>query len=360
MGNDIISSWIERKKTFIMQTTLLFIKYLVDEKVKLNKTVEYMTRIYFRDFYLIDYHSYEELDTYFSLATSKDDLLKKSLLSAIRFYKENGIEEKIEEDIRTIVLLANSFYLALSLNEIMDACYDKNSTDFISPFFKKYQNKMRICKEGKLPKLEEEVTTLFKKELAIYRKFFKCLEDSQFHLTLELILDYTSGYMVYGKQDIRMLLRYAKNEVEQVYQEKFYFQHLLIILEKIEIVIIKNMMANDNFHCYFVEVPLAFIEKENCYETIKKIGSHLQFRQRVVFVFSYKEIMRHSKVLEMLRKDGFKVAIKDLEELELSEKIVSTVQYLFIRPELLDGNPSYLSSCEDKDIHFILWEGEVS
>ena len=52
MGNDIISAFLERKRKTTIRSSLLFVKYLVDDKAKLNKTIEKIVSIYYRDFYL--------------------------------------------------------------------------------------------------------------------------------------------------------------------------------------------------------------------------------------------------------------------------------------------------------------------
>lgn len=359
MGNDILSLFIERKKSFIIQNALLFIRYLVDEKGNLYRTIEKITTIYFRDFWLEENLDFEELNSYFSLQNSKDIYLKQSLLSSIRFYQENVMEEKITQDIRLIVLLSNALYLSITLSHLLDKNYEKREEEWVPSFLKKYQNKIRLLEESKRTDFEGELFQSLKKEAAVYRKFFKTLENSQFSYTLEPILDYQNGYFVKGTYDIKMISRYSSKEIEQVYEKKNYqLDHALVTLEMLSFQYLKDLLLENVEPEYFLTIPFSLIEKEAYYEQVKTILGFLPFRKKIVFVFSYDDCTRHMKTLKALAHDQIRIGVNDLEE-EVDERIFESVKYVFISPSFLESHSKYYPLFEDKEIRFILWEGGI-
>ena len=350
MGNDMVSIFIERKKAFTIRLSLLFMKYLVDEKVRLQKTIDKITNLYFDQF-----HSSEDL-SYFSLQNSKDNLLKKSLLSVLSFYQENHMEEQIEKDIKPVILLSNLLYLSLSLEEYLDHHYGDKDNSYLTSFFKKYQNKLGSCKEEKKESLKKELSLLLKKEEAVYQKFFKALADSQYRIQLNPLLDYPNGYLVIGEYEIKMLSRYSPKEVHQVYQKKeIYGNHFLITLERLSMHYLQHDFLRKENNQYFLPVFRELLEKDSYYQSVKKILQNEGFRKRCVFLFSYKEVKRHKKILEKMKSDHFSIGLKNIEG-ELEEEILSQASYLLIDSSFLESHSSYSHFLDEQKIRFILWE----
>ncbi len=331
MGNDILSAFIERKRKATIRSSLLFIKYLIDDKAKLNKTIEKIVSIYYRDFYLHEKVNLDELNQYFSTDNVKDDLLKMSLLSTIYFYKENEIEDKIKNDIHTIIFLSNALYLSLVLIQVVDKNYEKDYQTWFDIFVKKYQSRLKITEEGKKKEFETELSNFIKKEVSTYRKFFKLLEDGQYQIELEPLLDYSNGYLVRGIYEIKMLSRYSPQEIRQVYQKKeFYLEQFLINIERLSTNCLQEILTEKTPSKYFL------------------------------FVFSYKEISRHTKKLKDFANKGYALGMKNIEGVEMKQNSFDFIQYIFTTPEFLENHSKSYSLWEDKDIRFILWEGELS
>lgn len=361
MGNDIVSAFIERKKDIIKRSSLFFVKYLVDEKVKLNRTIESMTAIYFRDFYLQEEFDFQELESYFSIPNLKDDLLKESLLSAIRFYKENGIESKIEEDIKTIVLLSNAFFLTLNLELFLEKNLEKNSQEWLKLFLRKYQNKIRINNEEKKNEFEKELFSFVKKEESVYKKFFKLLESSQFHVSLTPLLDYTNGYIAESYYEIKSLSRYSEKEIKQVFQKKnIYLNQFIITLERLSIHFLKQLIEGKPIPKFFIYTPIDIVEKETYWQMVKSVTVNCYFRSSLVFVFSHHYLSHHAKVAKTLVENDFSLGVVNLKEVEMSPNSFEYVKYVFISPSFLDSHSRYYTMWEDKNIRFIIWEGEMA
>lgn len=360
MGNDIISAFLERKRKTTIRSSLLFVKYLVDDKAKLNKTIEKIVFIYYRDFYLQKEVDFQELENYFSIE-NKDEIIKASLLSAIRFYKESGIENKIQSDTRTIVLISNALFLSLVLGRAIDRNYGKDSTTWLESFLQKYQGKMRMIASDKVLEFEKELSNFVKKEEALYRKFFKLLEDSQYSVELEPLLDYGNGYLVKGNYEIKMLSRYSAKEVEQVYQKKeFYLEQFLITLEELSIHFLKQLLVGKELPKYFISMPISIIEKEKYSALLETITANMLFRKSVVLVFQYKEFIHQIKNIKNFVQKGFFIGVKDVQEIEMKPNSFDYVDYVFTSPNFLETHSKNYSLWEDKDIRFILWEGDLS
>lgn len=361
MGNDILTAFIERKRKTTIRSSLLFVKYLVDDKAKLNKTLEKMVSIYYRDFYLQENIDFKELDDYFITENFKDVCIKACLLSSIRFYKENGIEDKIKEDIRTIVLITNAIYLSLVLGFSIDRDYDKESPNWLELFLKKYQNKMRMIDSNKVSEFEQELVTLVKKEESCYRKFFKLLDDTQYQAQLEPLLDYSNGYLVRGTYTIKMLSRYSSKEVEQVFKKKeFYLEQFLITIERISIHFLKQILAGKELPKYFLPTPIELLDREKYITILENISSYPLFKNALVFVFDYRDILHHTKSVKPFVQKQFLVGVKNLEEVEMKPNSFEYVSYVFTSPKFLEKHSENYSLWEDKDIRFIIWEGELS
>ncbi len=361
MGNDIISAFIERKRKTTIRSSLLFVKYLVDDKAKLNKSLEKMISIYYRDFYLQEDVDFKELNEYFITDNFKDNLVKASLLSAIRFYKENGIADKIKTDIRTIVLITNAIFLSLVLENAIDKNYEKESQVWLDLYFKKYQNKMRMLDSTKVSEFEKELSSLVKKEEASYRKFFKLLSDSQYTIELEPLLDYSNGFLVRGNYEIKMLSRYSIKEVEQVYQKKsFYLEQLLITIERVSVHFLKQLLAGKEIPKYFLVAPIEIMEKEKYLTILETITNYPLFRESLVFVFNYRDLIHHTKFAKIFFQKNFLVGAKNVEEVEMKPNSFEYVHYVFTSPKFLENHSKNYSLWEDKDIRFIIWEGDLS
>lgn len=360
MGNDILSAFIERKRKTTIRSSLLFVKYLVDSKAKLNKTLEKMITIYYRDFYLQE-TDFQELDSYFITENFKDNLVKASLLSAIRFYKENGLEKKIKGDIRTIALITNVIYLSLVLENMMDRNYEKDSKVWLESFLKKYQNKMRMIAPDEKEEFEDELFSLVKKEENCYRKFFKLLEESQYDIELEPLLDYSNGYLVRGTYSIKMLSRYSMKEVEQVYQKKeLYLDQFLITLERLSVHFLKQLLMGKEIPKYFLLASIEILEKEKYLSILEIIATYPIFRKSLVFVFNYRDLLHHTKNVKDFVERNFLLGVKNLEEVEMKPNSFEYVNYVFTSPKFLEKHSQNYSLWEDKDIRFIIWEGDLS
>ncbi len=361
MGNDILSAFIERKRKTTIRSSLLFVKYLVDDKAKLNKTLEKMISIYYRDFYLQENYDFKELDEYFITENFKDDLVKASLLSTIRFYKENGIEDKIKKDIRTIILLTNCIFLSLVLEMTIDKNYEKDSKVWLEMFLKKYQAKMRMMNQEKKVDFEKELFSFVKKEETCYRKFFKLLEESQYHIELEPLLDYSNGYLVRGTYSIKMLSRYSSKEVLQVYQKKeFYLDQFLITIERTSIHYLKQLLAGKELPKYFLIAPIELLENEKYIDILNTITNFTAFKNSLIFVFNYRDILHHTKSLKVFVQKKFWIGVKNIEEVEMKPDSFEFVNYVFTSPKFLESHSKNYSLWEDKDIRFIIWEGDLS
>lgn len=359
MGNDILTAFIERKRKTAVRSSLLFVKYL-DSKAKLNKTLEKMIAIYYRDFYLQE-NDFQELDTYFMRDTFKDNLVKESLLSAIRFYKENGLEDKIKEDIRAIILITNVIYLSISLGNAIDKNYEKDAKVWLEYFLKKYQNKMRMIAPEKQEEFENELLAHIKKEETCYRKFFKLLEDSQYDIELEPLLDYSNGYLVRGIYNIKMLSRYSTKEVGQVYQKKeFYLDHFLITLERLSIHFLKQILSGKGIPKYFLSAPIEILEREKYISTLNMTAAYPLFKESLVFVFPYRDTLHHTKGMKSFVENRFLIGTKNIEEVEMKPNSFEYISYVFTSPKFLEKHSKNYSLWEDKDIRFIIWEGDLS
>ncbi len=361
MGNDILSAFIERKRKATINASLLFIKYLIDDKAKLNKTIEKIVSIYYRDFYLKGKVNLEELNQYFSVDNLKDDLLKMSLLATIHFYKENEIEDKIKTDIHTIIFLSNALYLSLVLLQVIDKNYERDYQTWFDIFVRKYQSRLKIKEEDKKKEFETELSTFIKKEEGTYRKFFKLLEEGQYQVELEPLLDYSNGYLVRGTYEIKMLSRYSSQEIKQVYQKKeFYLEQFLINVERLSVKCLQEVLMEKDSSKYFLSMPIELLEKEKYLEMLENITKNEKFRSSLVFVFSYKEISRHAKKLKDLSSRGYLLGMKNIEGIEMKLNTFDFVHYVFTTPDFLENHSQNYSLWEDKDIRFILWEGELS
>ena len=114
MENDIISLFLNRKKTNISRCTELFIKYNLDEKIKGNKIINKIIEIYTSKFYLKDKEDYSILKKYFKTNEEDDNIMKDILSSSVLFYLNSGLENQIKDDIQTIIMLSDLIYIPMN------------------------------------------------------------------------------------------------------------------------------------------------------------------------------------------------------------------------------------------------------
>ena len=146
MENDIISLFLARKKQNISKYCDIFVNHTLKTKGRLSNIIEKIVEIYIDNFYIEKSTDFSLLTKYFELGKTNESLMKNILLSSLLFYKNSGLESQISSDIKTIVVLSNSIYLSLSLDNYINNIKNDN-TDIkvkIDLFFDKYKNKFRI------------------------------------------------------------------------------------------------------------------------------------------------------------------------------------------------------------------------
>lgn len=353
MINDIFSAFINRKKIMTLKLAETLFKYTVNDKNKLNKTLEKIIDIYLKSFYSLKEEDLSELNNYFSLSETNDILLKETLLSTIYFYKQNNLEEKIENDIGTIIILSNIIYLANKIGDISKI--EEDISKYINNVFIEYKSKLRIKNNEIERKIKDEITEILKLEFSLFKKFFKSINDLNFNINIEKIIGYNQGYLVNYDYNIKMLSKYSKKEIEATKINKNVDIDLEIIsIELVVINIIKDIITEEKDTTYFIPIQLQCFEKSKYKLAIQNIMKDEIVKRKIVFVFEYSQIKGHQKTINLLRQENYFLAVNKVNDIKLSKNAFDNINYVFVSPDFLDIYKGYVEIWKAKKIEFIV------
>lgn len=359
MEKDLISLFLIRKKQNISKYSQIILKYTLKNKVNLEKTVNKIIDIYYNNYYLEKNTDYTILTKYFEIDETKESLMKDVLLSAILFYKNNGLEDQIKSEIKTIVVLSNTIYLSTSLdnkiNEYQNSVLEIE--DRFDLFKKEYLTRVRITEE-QLYDLCDELFAQIKKDVNAEKKFWKSLLDSNYILDFKKTNEYDNYYIVNYHYDIKLLNRYDKLEVEKTSQTKGIMDEILTIyLEKLSIFILKNLLSQNFDDYFYINIYCDYFNKNKNLVNLDRILTNESIKKRIVFLFDIKDVEKNKNVIKYLNSKCYMVAVNKIDsEANLDTTTFDMFDYVFISNQILNRHTDLREIWNIKNVKFIIDE----
>ena len=355
MENDIISLFLTRKKHNITNYAEVFIKYSLKNKLNLNSVIEKIVDIYFDNYYLEKNHDFSLLMKYFEIGKTNESLMKDVLQSALLFYKNSGLSEQIESDIKTIVILSNIIYLSINLDEFVNE-FLNSETDIeerLNSYFNIYQSKLKLSGDD-LDKLRDELLVSIKKDTTSEKKFWKCLVSNNYILNYKKI-NYKNMYFVDYEYEIKQLNRYDKSEIIRTSQTKGIYDDILsIYLEELSVFILKNLLCKKD-NLFFIEIYPDYFNKNKDLLALDRIFNNKTIKSKVIFMFNMNEVQSNLGIIKYLYSKGFTLGLKNVEnDLMLSSNSFDMFDYVFISEELLNNYNEFRQIWEVKNVKFII------
>lgn len=360
MENDLVSLFLIRKKQNIYKYSEIFLKYTLKNKINLEKIINKIIDIYFDNYYLEKNIDYTYLTKYFELDETKESLMKDVLLSAIIFYKNNGLESQIKTDIKTIVILSNTIYLSMMLdnktNEYSNSLLEIE--DRIDIFKKEYLTRIKITEEG-LEALTNELYIEIKKDTNSEKKFWKSLNDNNYILDFKKNNNYNNYYLTEYHYDIKLLNRYDKYEIEKASQTKGIMDDILTIyLEKLSVFTLENLLSDNLEDCFFIKIYCDYFNKNKNLLNIDRILSNNKIKKKIIFLFDIKDVNKNKNIINYLNSKCFMIGLYNIDEkTKLETTSFDMFDYVFINSKILESHKDLKEIWDIKDIKFII-DGE--
>lgn len=354
MGNDIFSVFIEKKKNMILEYASIFFKYTVNNKSKITRTLSNIIDIYISEFYFGKSTDYTYLDNYYDLQKSKDILLKETILSTLYFYKNNNLENNIEKDKTTIVLVSNVLYLGITLSNICFKNYLGDADLILEQFFNKYKTKIRIKVEDTEKEFHQELNTLLKKDINTIKKAFKCFENTNYSIELKKILDSNQNYLVELNYDIKLLSKYSSKEIDNVIRKNLKAELTLITLEQTALKVACNYLAGITEHKYFIKAPIEIFEKQKYLKLLNDIFKTEKLKDNIVFVFAFDDVCESKKTLATIKENNYLTAVNNVGTLKINRSTFENFDYAFVSSQFLELYEGYQEIWYAKGIKFII------
>lgn len=360
MENDIISLFLNRKKQNICRYTEIFAQYTLNNN-KLNKIINEIVEIYINKFYLEKNLDFSLLTKYFEITKTNESVMKDVLMSAIMFYKENGLEEQIEKDIKTIVILSNLIFLSVNLDDYVNE-YKHGEEEIdsrIKLFLESYQAKIKVPDEL-LDLLMSELLSLVKKDTSAEKRFWKCLVNNNYLLHINQSLKNNHLFKIDYEYDIKMLNRYDQSEIEKTCLTKSIMDDILsIYLEKLSVIILKNLLMRNTDDNFIISINSDYFNKNKNLINIERILSNDSIKKRIVFGFSADSIKSSMSAIKYLNSKGFKLGLMDItEQFNISTMTFDIFDYVFIDSDILKKYEEYEEVWNIKEINFIIDNNE--
>ena len=356
MENDIISVFLNRKKQNISNYACVFAQYALNNNVKLNKIISKIVDIYVNNYYLQKNLDFELLNKYFETKESNESILKDVLLSSIIFYKNSGLENNIEKDINTIVVLSNLIYLAITFDEYIDE-YINGDIELnvrIDKFITKYKSKLKVRAE-EYDKFMEELTSVAKKDCNAFKKFWKCLDNNNYKLEYFQTIKNNNYYFVKYGYDIKLLNKYDPKEVDRVSLSKGIIDDIsTIYLEKLSITILKNLLNKNYDDKFFVNFDGDYFNKNKNIINLDRLNNNICTKKCLVFAFDYSTYKKNTNIFKMLRDKGYLLGLRNIpNNVKLNMTMCDLFDYVFINSNLLENYKDLEDVWNLKNINFI-------
>lgn len=355
MENDIVSLFLIRKKQIINKYANIFLKYTLKSEIDLEKIVFKVIDIYIDNFYLEDNTDFSYLTQYFEVGNTKETLMKNVLLSAILFYKNNGLENQIKNDIKTIVILSNTIYLSLSADEYINEYnnYNDNIDTRINNYFDTFLPKLKIEQE-QADSIKDELYIQFKKDINIEKKFWKTLVENNYILTFKT--DNDNNYLVNYHHDIKLLNRYDKEIIDKVsYTKGIVDDNLSIYLEKLSVVILKDLLSKKYNDLFFINIYPDYFNKNKNIINFEKIINNNNIKSHIVFCFDINEIDDNTNVYEYLKSKDYLIAVNNINyQTKITINSFINFDYVFIDNDILSKYEEFKEFWNGAEVKFIL------
>lgn len=354
MDQDIVSLYLIRKKQIVSKYCEIFLKYTLNSKIDLNKIISKIVEIYFDNYYLEENNDFTILNKYFELGKTKESLMKNILLSSILFYKNSGLEAQIENDIKTIVILSNSIYLALNLdnytNEYLNSALDIEIR--LNNYFDKYQSKIKL--DDKIDIFKDEIYNEVKKEISIEKKFFKSLVDDNYIISIRDNINIKNIFLVDYKYNIKLLNRYEKSELDKISNTKGIMDDILTIyIHKLTILVFKDLLCKNFDDKFFIEIDSNYFTKNKNLINLETILNNKSIKNRIVFVFNIKNLDDELSSIKYLHDNNYSLALNSLDENGIATSNYDMFNYVFIENDILEKYKDYKEIWNIKGIKFI-------
>lgn len=357
MENDIVSLFLFRMKQNINKYANIFLKYTLKNDIDLGKIVYKVIDIYIDNFYLEDNTDFSYLMQYFEVGNTKETLMKNVLLSAILFYKNNGLENQIKNDIKTIVILSNTIYLSLSALEYTNEYknYNINIDTRINNYFDAFLPKLKIDDE-QIVNIKEELYSQLKKDINIEKKFWKTLVENNYNLTFKT--DNKNNYLVNYYYNIKLLNRYDKDIIDKVsFTKGIVDDNLSIYLEKLSVVVLKDLLSKNYNDVFFINIYADYFNKNKNTINLEKIINNKNIKSHIVFCFDINTIDININVIEYLKSKDYLLAVNNINyQTKISINSFINFDYVFISNDIFDKYEEYKEFWNGSDTKFILSE----
>ena len=339
MGNDFFTAFITRKKMMLINLSELFFKFFVGDKVKIKKYLEQSIDIYMDDFYYECNDNVEELKEYFSVNSFDNLLMRKAALSTIKTYKANDLD--IDKNKNLIIIISNAVYFALLLEDVY---WEKRNSpgEAIDHLFNKNAKKIRIAEDKKINDLRTELLKLLKAEDSAYNKFFKTIDNMQYSISTDKILDCYKGYLVTLNADIKPLLKYSDKEKEQIINSRgILLDYAIISLELAIISLIRDLLSGCKENIYFVKIPISCFEKQKNRQTIDIAMSHFFLKKHIILLFDYHELKDNHDLVLVIKNSGYTISVTGVERARINTNSFKDIKYVFSTNQFIEEYHNY-------------------
>lgn len=355
MDSDIVSLYLIRKKDNICWYANEFLKYTIKTESNLNNILSKIVEIYIENYYLDNNNNYDILDKYFETDNKKETLMKSVLASALLFYTNSGLEAQIKKDINTIVLLSNAIYLSINFDNCINE-YKNSALDLdirFNNFFDEFSTKLKI-NEDDIVELKNILLNRVKKDINCEKKFWKSLDDSNYCLNFKDSLNNSNIFLTTYYNDIKLLNRYDKEEVERISKTKGIYDDILsIYIQKLSIVVLKDLLCNNLEDRFIINIDKEFFNKIKNLNTLENMLGNSLIKNRIIFNFDFNNISEHLNIIDYLNENNYLCSIQNITESNLNTSIIEKFNYIFIDSELLNKYKDYKEIWSIKGIQFI-------
>ncbi len=234
---------------------------------------------------------------------------------------------KLEKYAMLMMMISKLEYLETTSKDLKGKkhLYAKELIKFASDYEIEFDNIDELCKN---------IINIQKKHNRINKFFLNRLKTEVFELVYSEIKSKKGKYIVNIKHNINFSQVYSNEIINKAYQEGIVAEDKLnVLMTLLQARLGKDMLQGDFMNEYIVTIPNSLSDKEKKLERYFNNNDDEYAKKNVIYLISYDEFMKVSKIIKELRKKGYRISCyidNKTKFISKNKTSMALAEYIFI------------------------------
>lgn len=207
-----------------------------------------------------------------------------------------------------------------------------------------------------------ELKELTNENIRAFNKFLNLQKKVIFHLDFFQVFDLKKTPSIFFevelKYDSKGLENFASERItELINLTNVASEYALITIEKLSVVIFRELFDQKTYNKFFVRLPNNFFDKRSNVKKLLSITKLSEIRNKIGFKINGVQLEKYYDDIVNLKENNFSIAIDDSSYLNYNVgKIKNVANYIFVASELSEAENKILKLGEENSVCLLLKE----